>query len=749
MGDNSTSTSHPPASWVTSRQLRSKSRNTPEEFSQRDVSIFHTPPDSVATGQFCPTRGFACKAGSQGAPGRTQISVSEPESRVNPAIPSSPPEPASQANQTSSPERIDISDSEEEMEFAVSEVLEVDKVNTQSASRATCTSPHHREARGVPELQVKETPQLEGHRKIQRDLTKPSSSWSPARQRSSGQTTSSTSVIPSTYVEPRGQLNARPIATKNNSVMIDLSSDTNDLMIDEQLNAEINAASQRLPPEVQSPSPDRPKALSTSNHSPTLAPHASSSNPSSLVKRKAADLPTGVNSSKKPRSVGLGLPRDSDMANGDNKAPPMTIREQRRQKLNSYSTTSPIHAEEHLLPSPRFGTNRRESNRLVDKHISTPNHRPSPARALPRSNNTSPRDRPRDSERGLRHDNRSPAVEGGPSKTAAHMSSRPANRSAVTENASTNPGKPPQSPSAVVFSTFSQAYPEYKGTMKQFVGMCKQIQKLEDERKRLPKFLWDDYVIRYEMEFVDYRNECFENGDEPVSYYEFYDSINEHKFKKQVLDPEGLKLVLEQTSTTSNSTAFTLPVRRPPPSPAESSNPKRTRKSLPWQPSSTAPALEGGRPRMSLPSTPSQQPRSKPTPFVAKDKNDRSKLKARTHGRVDEEAHREVRPETYSRAYGQDRPNATTTTHGQADERDLLRGSVDNHEYKDAVEAGDGPTGIEMHEDPDSNFRQFVRAYASLPAVKGRLGEPDSEGFLRPRRAKRIDVMAWPIGFKR
>ncbi|KAF2815223.1 uncharacterized protein BDZ99DRAFT_459152, partial [Mytilinidion resinicola] len=425
-----------------------------------------------------------------GAPGRTQISIAESEAPGNEAVPSSPPEPGSQTGRASSPERRDISDSDEEMEFAIPEVLETSKMETNSASQATSTSLQHREARGVPELQVKETPQLPGHRKVQRDLAKPSSSWSPVRQRSSGQTTSSTSVIPSTYAEPRGQLNARLISTKRASAMIDLSSDADPIMIDEQLNEEINAASQRPPPEVKSPSPSEAKAPFNSNHSPML-PHVSSSNPGSLVKRKAADLPAGFNSSKKPRSAGLGLPRESEMVNGDNMAPPMTIREQRRQKLNSYNTTGPGRAEEHLLPSPKFATNRKESNGLVDKHDSRPNHPPSTTRWPPRSDNASPKDIRRGSERVLHDDHRSPGVEQAPSNTATHKISRPANRSAAMETATTNLTEPSQSPGAIVFSKFSQAYPEYKGTMKQFRGMCKQIQKLEDERKKLPRLMWD------------------------------------------------------------------------------------------------------------------------------------------------------------------------------------------------------------------------------------------------------------------
>ncbi|KAH7405983.1 hypothetical protein DE146DRAFT_609392 [Phaeosphaeria sp. MPI-PUGE-AT-0046c] len=87
-----------------------------------------------------------------------------------------------------------------------------------------------------------------------------------------------------------------------------------------------------------------------------------------------------------------------------------------------------------------------------------------------------------------------------------------------------------------VFLSFKTAYPEYTGDAKHFTGQCRQMVQLDGEDKMVPKWQWDDYIIRNRTDFREYALQCVDQGDHPEPYYRFYkDSIRDTLYQKGVV----------------------------------------------------------------------------------------------------------------------------------------------------------------------------------------------------------------------
>jgi len=128
-----------------------------------------------------------------------------------------------------------------------------------------------------------------------------------------------------------------------------------------------------------------------------------------------------------------------------------------------------------------------------------------------------------------------------------------------------------------VFETFKAAYPEYTGDVKHFQGQCTQMLDLEKDDKMVPKWQWDDYIIRNRTDYKAYVLECLDEGSNPEPYHRFYkDTIRDTIYQKSIIGgPATLKEALQQ-----------LGVQPPVPEPTllpESIPPKekRSRASLP------------------------------------------------------------------------------------------------------------------------------------------------------------------------
>ena len=92
------------------------------------------------------------------------------------------------------------------------------------------------------------------------------------------------------------------------------------------------------------------------------------------------------------------------------------------------------------------------------------------------------------------------------------------------------------SPSAIVFETFKRAYPLYPGNERQFLGQCKNIDKLDQQDKMVPKWQWDDFIVRYQTDYRGYADQCLHNGEDPEPYYRFYkDNFQDTLFQECII----------------------------------------------------------------------------------------------------------------------------------------------------------------------------------------------------------------------
>ncbi|MCJ1402172.1 hypothetical protein MMC11_005391 [Xylographa trunciseda] len=127
-------------------------------------------------------------------------------------------------------------------------------------------------------------------------------------------------------------------------------------------------------------------------------------------------------------------------------------------------------------------------------------------------------------------------------------------RSSQVKEESTSPlqGPPNLLPSnpvdRLIYSTFQKAYPTYQGNEKHFAAMCRKIKTLETDHRMEHRSLWDDFIIRHEMEYRAYLYECSYQADDPISYEKFYHAkIDEPQFTKRIITPNNLDEVISQS----------------------------------------------------------------------------------------------------------------------------------------------------------------------------------------------------------
>ncbi|KAL5465579.1 hypothetical protein PMIN06_000481 [Paraphaeosphaeria minitans] len=105
----------------------------------------------------------------------------------------------------------------------------------------------------------------------------------------------------------------------------------------------------------------------------------------------------------------------------------------------------------------------------------------------------------------------------------------------ATKPKEVRPGMP-SSKSATIFEVFKTRYPAYTGDMRHFLGQCKQMEKLDDQDKMVPKWQWDDFIIRNRSDYRDYANQCLDNGEDAEPYYRFYkDNLRDTLYKEGII----------------------------------------------------------------------------------------------------------------------------------------------------------------------------------------------------------------------
>ena len=167
-----------------------------------------------------------------------------------------------------------------------------------------------------------------------------------------------------------------------------------------------------------------------------------------------------------------------------------------------------------------------------------------------------------------------------------------------------------------VFQSFKAAYPEYNGNEKHFENQCNQMYQLEQEDKMVPKWQWDDFIIRNRTDYSQYAMDCIDQGENPEPYYRFYkDNIRNTLYTRGIIqNTKTLQRALEELGVALTETS------RPRQPPQSIQKPKPARKSLPGafeQPrKSTHDRVSGNssRPRHSLPANPHVRPKSRVQP---------------------------------------------------------------------------------------------------------------------------------------
>jgi hypothetical protein len=175
--------------------------------------------------------------------------------------------------------------------------------------------------------------------------------------------------------------------------------------------------------------------------------------------------------------------------------------------------------------------------------------------------------------------------------------------------------------SVIVFQSFKVAYPEYTGDSKHFHTQCKHMLKLDEEDKMVPKWQWDDFIIRNRTDYKDYAMQCLDAGEDAEPWHRYYkDNIRNTLYQKGVVDSrKTLQKALEELDERSAPGPQRLPAKetkeRKPPGPALPKQPvnspaqkQPSRKSLPETfKKPTRPHTNGStlsKPRHSLPSRP-------------------------------------------------------------------------------------------------------------------------------------------------
>ena len=75
---------------------------------------------------------------------------------------------------------------------------------------------------------------------------------------------------------------------------------------------------------------------------------------------------------------------------------------------------------------------------------------------------------------------------------------------------------------AGIFARFKTNYLDYTGDLRHFVAICKRINTLVKVNRMIPKFLWDDFIVRHKLDYPQYLQECNDLVEDPMPYEQFY-----------------------------------------------------------------------------------------------------------------------------------------------------------------------------------------------------------------------------------
>ena len=92
-----------------------------------------------------------------------------------------------------------------------------------------------------------------------------------------------------------------------------------------------------------------------------------------------------------------------------------------------------------------------------------------------------------------------------------------------------------------IYDRFRAAYPHYPADKKQFVAICRKISILQESKRMEHQFLWDDFIIRYKIDYSEYLRQCAEDADDPLPYEEYYrNEIEQPRYHSNIITRRNL-----------------------------------------------------------------------------------------------------------------------------------------------------------------------------------------------------------------
>ncbi|KAI4713228.1 hypothetical protein J4E89_002207 [Alternaria sp. Ai002NY15] len=479
---------------------------------------------------------------------RSVVEISDDDEPTGPS--SSPPVPAAPAD----------SDDEMNMEESVPQALGEDLTRHRRETSAIGNAPKSDPLRSPVVVQVKETPYGKGKN-------------APGAQSSSGEPKqqSSTSIVHSTYDTPSlsdlAELGVmQSSGDKHKGVEVPSSvpqgpngDDAGDIeMLDhipdaQDLNGETAAAQpsqHRLDQGTKSTSfsyaTTKSTHLSPENRgvqSSPAVPHLASQS----TKRKLISSPTKSKRRQSKRReikiVGFGdeAPSAIDPVAALRKERDESLRRWREQRNSSTSFDS------RPETTSRFATE--DSDAMdIDGAVKVEKKEPSPSMS-PRHQDLYDEPSPRQVK---------PAANPASQPPTTHPQSQGRSRDNRPRGPVPIPMQPPPASSKqvdqddvqTVFQSFKSAYPQYDGDEKHFRNQCTQMYQLEQEDKMVPKWQWDDFIIRNRTDYRQYAMDCIGQGEDPEPYHRFYkNDIRDTLYKEGIIgNTKTLQRALEELS---------------------------------------------------------------------------------------------------------------------------------------------------------------------------------------------------------
>ncbi|KAJ5064090.1 hypothetical protein J3E74DRAFT_262315 [Bipolaris maydis] len=573
---------------------------TPERPQKPANPYLDLPPDSSADNQMPGTE----------SPSKTQYSPLNKRSRHPEVIDLSDDKSAQPQSSPPVAQNPADSDDDMEMEESVPQALGDDVAENDSPSKSipVVSSPKPNRSQSI--VQVRETPHSKGKRAQFLEHVPPSKPISKQAQNSSGESkdTSSTSVIQSTYdmpdaassveiapshtdkakpplkqqargpqegAEMHGRVARHTISRSRGDVQM------RDGALDTEATASIAVIEGNLRVSEDLLVKEESTLISNETLESTKSPHKESYSElplntpqptSGSTKRKLQVSPTKSNQRHTKRReikiVGFG---DNSPVTVD---PVARLREEREESLRRF--------RENRNSSTSFESRPETSRAIVEEHD---------AGAM----DLDSADRPDNGMRSISRSPRHQSLYADPSPVPVHRTGSTQSRrlyeeAQSREEAQISPAnkyptqsKQPRGASILsdqgshmtVFDSFKAAYPEYKGDTKHFHNQCKQIYILDLEDKMVPKWQWDDFIIRNRTDYRDYAMECLDRGENAEPYHRFYkDCIRDTLYRKGIIEGrmtlekafEEADIVLEELDTAISPPRKQVPTRKSLPS---------------------------------------------------------------------------------------------------------------------------------------------------------------------------------------